>query len=272
MPDLTIWIPCYDDLTHLEAALDSTIPYGDRVAVYVVDGRYATFPGETALTPGAEDLCAGYPHVTYTHPPRVPIDADDATKFRIHNHYDVPLNYLRLPQHEQATWVNYELLPQDEWVLRMDTDERIRSIDWDALAALDEQQKYVPTVWQTDGTQLTYPVRLYQPRYWSFWIDDVLFWREFYPRSSPVEELFDAHVHSSHRATSYGGVTEVIHLDNHGQERPAPYRERRAEQLEAMGSVLAARAVRDGKQPSMVDLQEYLDEDETVEDLQEARL
>lgn len=268
---LNVWIPCYDDLDQLREAIWSTVAFEGSVDVYVVDGRYATFPGETDTTPGADEFCEGFDHVTYTTPPRLPINATDEERFRLSNACDYPPKYLRLPQHEQAKWVNYQLLPENEWALEMDTDERLKSVEFDGLESLDPQKKYVPTVWQPDGTQLTLPIRLYQPRWWTFWIDDVMFWRQWYPRDTPVEDIFNAHRHSSHRGTNYGGVTGVIEMENMGTERDQEYQERRAVQLEEMGAPFAARAVRDGKQPSMVELEDYIREGEEVKAFQEVK-
>lgn len=256
MSRLNVWVPCYDDLDQLREALASTEPYADDIHVYVVDGRYATFEGQTTLTPGADGYCRRYDHITYTHPPELPVGDPDVD------------SVLRSPQHEQARWVNYELLPEDEWALEMDTDERLEHLDLDALGELNEARKYTPEVLTTTDERLHPAIRLYQPRYWTFWIDDVMFWREFYPRSTPVGDLFEAHVRTAHRNVGYAGKTDAITIRNHGDKRPQEYQQRRADQLDSMGSRLAAQAVRDGKQPALVDLEsEYghlLEQDDEV--------
>lgn len=241
-----IWMPCFDDLGQLEAALASTADFDDVVDVTVVDGRYASFDGDHDLTPGAEEACDAYDHVTYTHPPELPIGRDTERGA-----------LLRSPQHEQAKWVNYEVLPQEEWALEMDTDERLEHVDVDAIADLDPRRKYTPQVLTPNGDQLKPAIRLYQPGYWTFWIDDVMFWRSFYPRDTPLEELFEAHVYSVHRNTGYAGETGAIRIRNLGAERPQDYRNRRGDQLEAMGAKWAGHAMRDGEHPSLLDLNKY---------------
>lgn len=260
MATLNIWIPCYDDLDQLKGALASLEPLFDGehdVTVYVVDGRYANFPGETNVTPGARDHCehrrARRHPVEYHTPPDLPLGEPD-----------VPDKW-RSPQHEQAKWVNYELLPQDEWAMEMDTDERLEEADLSVLrnengqlgTKAKETYQWSPKVLTMDDEQLLPAIRIYKPRYWTFWIDDVLFWREHYPRDTPLEKIVTTHATSSHRNTNYGGVLEEIVLRNLGQERPADYQERRAGQLETMGAEAAAEAVRDGRQPATVDLEEY---------------
>lgn len=238
---LHIWIPCFDDLDQLEQALASTEPFDDVADVTVVDGRYATFDGDADLTAGAEEACDAYDHVTYTHPPELPIGDDTETAA-----------ILRSPQHTQARWVNYEVLPQDEWALEMDTDERLEHVDADELDELNPRRKYTPKVLTPDDEQLKPAIRLYQPGYWTCWIDDVLFWREFYPRETPLKELFKAHIESVHRNTGYAGGTDAIRIRNLGPERPQEYRERRGDQLTAMGAKWAGHAMRDGMYPSLI--------------------
>lgn len=251
MQRLNVWIPCFDDLDQLKGAIESTEPFADRLQVHVIDGRYATFEGENDLTPGAKAACRRHDHVEYLHPPGLPVGDPEAKP------------HLRSPQHEQATWVNYEVLPQDEWALEMDTDERLERLPTGALDDLDPRRKYTPTVLTPDDEQLTPAIRLYQPRYWTFWIDDVMLWREYYPRSTPLPELFEAHVQTAHRNIGYAGEVGGITIRNNGEERPSEYQERRADQLETMGVPWAGRAVRDGEYPSLVDdLTEYATEDE----------
>lgn len=263
LPHLNIWIPCYDDLEQLREAVESVQPFLERhesVSAYVVDGRYATFEGETNCTPGADGLCSRYnaiyvdpslPELGSSHCPQVELPWGDP---------DAP-DYLRSPQHEQAKWVNYELLPQDEWALEMDTDERLEALDLECLAGLDPRGKYTPEVLTPDGEQLMPAIRLYQPQFWTFWIDDVMFWREFYPRDTPTQDLVEGHVRTAHRNTAYGGTVECLTLRNHGADRPAEYQERRADQLDTMGAEWAAEAVRDGEYPSLIELQEEYDTD-----------
>lgn len=255
MPALNVWVPCYDDLDQLKKALASTEKYADEIDVYVVDGRYAAFEGDDPLTPGAKAHCNQYDHVEYTHPPAVPIGDPEADEL------------VRSPQHEQAKFVNYELLPEGEWALEMDTDERLEYLDLDTLADLNPRRKYTPQVLTQDGEQLMPAIRLYQPQHWTFWIDDVMFWREYYPRSLSVDRLFSAHMGTAHRNTGYAGETEAITLRNYGDERGDEYQERRAQHLEAMGTPWAARAVREGERPSLVDLQDYAEEGEEAFDL-----
>lgn len=254
MPELNIWMPCFDDLDQLKEAIASTAEFSDDITVYVVDGRYETFDGDADLTDGAEEFCATLDHVEYAPPPSLPLGDPEAHKF------------LRSPQHEQAKFVNYELLPQGEWAMEMDTDERLETLDADALSELKPRRKYTPEVLTPGGEQLWPAIRLYQPEHWTVWIDDVMFWKEYYPRSTPIDDLFDAHMNTKHRNTGYGGETDAIRLRNHGADRPEEYQNRRADQLERMGSGPAAQAVRDGEYPSLVNLSEYKVRGEKVEE------
>lgn len=218
---MNVWVPFYDDLDWL-VDMVATIP--DGVHVYAVDGRHDTFPGETLLTPGAEEWCGIREGVTYCAP-----SAD-----RLPWGHEYSGVGVRGPQHEKAKYANYEVLPQDEWVLKLDTDERVTNLEVDRLADLNPNMRYSP--WITPLDERGYqPMRLYVPGHWTFWLADQYFPREFYPRNTPVEELVYATVDTKHGVSNLGGQVEWITIENRGTDRPEEYRERRQEQLKRIG-------------------------------------
>lgn len=223
MAEWCVYIPTWGDLDFLKGAVAS-VP--DGVVTHVVDGRYADFPGETVRTPGLAEWCAQTVNTAYHTPP------DDRLPWG-HEHVDEEPR-LRHPGHEQAKFANYEVLPQDEWVLHIDADERIETFDV-PFADLDERWKFVPYIDSLAERGIGVP-RLYVPGNWTFWIGGVFYPRGFWPRDTPLAKLRDLHLQSmSHQYINRGGLMDQIRLHNVGDERPPEYHERRAAQLETMG-------------------------------------
>jgi hypothetical protein len=218
------YVKTYGDLELLKGCIAS-IP--SEIEVFVVDGRYADFPGDTLRTPGCEEWCSDKQNVTYCTP-------DDGLLPWGHEEYeDKPLH--RIPIHEQAKWANHERLPQDQWVLHMDADERLEQFDPSVLDVLDDRQKGVPYIDSLAERGMAVP-RLYKPKHWTFWIAGVMYPREFWPRDTPVEKLQELHLRSmTHQAINREKVYPYIRIHNRGDERDPEYHESRADQLEMMG-------------------------------------
>lgn len=220
-----VYIKCYDDLKFLKGAVASIPESADTI--YVVDGRYADFDGEDLRTPGCKEWCDRQPGVEYYTP------TDDRLPWG-HELVDEEPE-VRHPIHEQATFANYEVLPQDEWVLHLDADERIKKFDEDLFEVVDNRWKYAPHIDSLAERDLTVP-RLYKPNYWTFWIAGVMYPREYWDRDTPPKKLLKLHLDSmSHQAINRAFVTDFIEIENIGDDRPPDYHERRAEQLETMG-------------------------------------
>lgn len=234
MADWAAYVKTYDDLELLKGCVGS-IP--EDVPVYVVDGRYADFPGDTLRTPGTREWCEDQPTVEYHTPP------DDHLPWG-HEHVEEE-PHLRWPIHEQAKFANYEVLPQDTWVLHMDADERLEYVEAGLFDRLDPNHKYAPYIDSLAERNLTVP-RIYQPRHWTFWIAGVMYPREYWPRDTPVETLFNLHVASMvHQSINREMIPEAVRIHNVGDDRPPDYHERRADQLETMGRMGRAQQYRE---------------------------
>lgn len=234
MATWAVYVKTYDDLDLLKGCVES-VP--DGVPVYVLDGRYADFPGESLRTPETEGWCESQPDVAYHTPP------DDRLPWG-HEHVDEE-PHLRWPIHEQAKFANYDMLPQDEWILHLDADERLEHIDTSVFDRLDPKWKYAPYIDSLAERNLMVP-RVYQPQHWTFWIAGVMYPREFWPRDTPAEKLFQLHMASlTHQSINRGQLPEAIRIHNVGEGRPPDYHERRADQLETMGRHDRARQYRE---------------------------
>lgn len=232
MTEPNVAIPFYDELGLFKRAVRS-VP--DHLHIHAFDGRWETFPGEHDVTPGAKAWCADRENVTYHAPPPerrpwgVEMESDDPTT--------------RYDQTAEARFMNYETLPEDEWVLKLDADETIAEYDGSVFEALDERRRYKPVVGTAQGERL-FTDRIYVPKYWTFWLDDCYFPRGLHSRERPVEHLAWIQRETDHNQLGQGGVVEAIRIVNHGEERSAGYQERRAEHLEAMGRDKRAREYR----------------------------
>lgn len=225
MADFAAYVKSYDDLELLKGCVAS-IP--DGVDIYVLDGRYADFPGDTLRTPGLKQWCADQgDEIEYHTPP------DDRLPWGHERYEEEP--HLRWPIHEQAKYANYEILPQETWVLHLDADERLDTFD-ESLLDADPRLKFAPHIDSLAPRNLTVP-RLYQPQHWTFWIAGVMYPREYWSRETAAQRLFELHLMSmSHQAINRRYVPERLRVHNVGEEeRPPDYHERRADQLETMG-------------------------------------
>lgn len=226
MAQWAVYVKTYDDIDLLKGCVES-IPEG--VPIYVVDGRYADFPGESLRTPGTREWCESQPNVEYHTP------ADERLPWG-HERYEAE-PHLRWPIHEQAKYANYEVLPQDKWVLHMDADERLVEAAEGLFERLDPKRKYAPYIDSLAERDLLVP-RVYQPRHWTFWIAGVMYPREFWDRETPVEKLFQLHtVSMTHQSINRETIPDLLRIHNVGDDRPPDYHDRRADQLETMGRV-----------------------------------
>lgn len=227
MSDLNVHIYCYEDLEFLKDAV-AQVP--DGIPIHVCDGRYADFDGDYDLTPGAAEWCDDQPGVTYHAPPadRLPFGDPDDTEHR-------------RSVHEKSEWVNYEVLPQDEWTIKLDTDEEFTRFDAEYVPDLDPEIRYRVYV-DVDEDRHFYLTRLWQPQYWTVWVNDCLLPRDEVPRYTPVEEIAEKwYDHRNERRVRI----EAIRIDNRGTDRPDDYLARRADQLEDIGREGRARQLRD---------------------------
>lgn len=221
MAGFVVYLITYDDLDLLKGAVAS-IP--DGVTTYVLDGRYADFPGETINTPGCREWCESQPDVIYDSP-------ESLLPWGHEGWEDEP--QLRHPIHAQATYANYELLPQDEWVLHLDADERLDKFDVD-LESLPRDHKFMPYINSLAPRGISVP-RLYVPKHWTFWIAGVMYPRDVVPRTASLPDLLKLHIETSYQDANRGWLTKQIRVNNYGNERPPDYHLRRAKQLETMG-------------------------------------
>lgn len=215
-------IMCYDDLEMLKDAVAS-IP--SEWTVYICDGRFQSFYGEKDRSPEIEEWAAKIRNVKY----RIP--DDDKLPFGVDRSWD---DELRPGVTAKGEWMLYDVLPQDEWVLKMDTDERLLRFDVD-LDDLDPRTKYCPKIdFVGEDNELSFIERLYVPKYWSVWADDCLLPIDGYPRNTPPEEM--KFHHTDTRANSIRKrYTELIHIKNVGTKRRKEYQERRLHQLDQLG-------------------------------------
>lgn len=230
MTDWNVHIHAYDDLDMLREAVES-VPEG--VPIHVFDGRYHTFPGERNATPEIRDFCTTHPDCTYHHP----------------DHDDLPfgdpntLGEWRSAVHEKAMWA-FELLPEHEWTLKLDTDERLNAFDTSLFDGLKPSGKYCPRIaMEDDPMGDVHIARLWQPRYWTPWIDDCLLPRDLLPRDVSLERLHTAwEKYQMLRFVDRYEITE-IQIHNVGSDRSDDYLSRRTIHLQNIGRDDRAAAV-----------------------------
>lgn len=150
--------------------------------VYVIDGRYANFPKVDCfdITPGLESFCEDRPNVSYHAPPteELPYGEQSETFGGISG------------QVEKARFTNYEVLPQDEWSIKLDSDERLERFDVN-LDSLDRTTKYFPAVTFRMTAQQTLP-RLWVPGNWTFLMNDCSVPRDVLGRAASNEDIMEA--------------------------------------------------------------------------------
>ncbi len=217
MPELQVVINHYGEADMLREALDSVTTVVPEASVLVLDGRYANFYyGEDDTTRGSEDLCRLYEGVSYRSPP------DDALPF------GEGLSGRR-PIYDKAEWVWYEQADAGTWSLKLDDDERLRRFDVD-LSNLDRREKHVATIGMPDDV-ITIP-RLWVPEEWTFFVDDLCFPRDEFPRSLSFEALRDD-LGPEATWTRVGYTTaDDVQIVNRGENRSTAYRVERDQQKE----------------------------------------
>lgn len=227
----------YDDLPFLRRALEY-VP--DDLTVHVLDGRYCDFSGDTNLTPGVEEFCQSRKGVRYHAPPedRLPFGNPDKSAYRS-------------SVHEKCRWAYYEVLPQDEWTLHLDTDEQLVWFDRSVLEEVQDDVAYRPLIytreiensrWKKTGRLLFTP-RLFKPEHWTFWVDDLLIPRSYLSRDvrdlQRIKEAYQSGYRESFERT------RKIAIFNVGSWRSNEYLDRRADQLERFNRTKRANRVRD---------------------------
>lgn len=234
MTDWNVHLYAFDDLDQVREAV-ATIP--DGVDVYVCDGRYVDFRGDSNLTDGLDEFCADNRHCHYHAPDKDRLPFGDPTA----------AGELRSSVHEKAAWVNYEVLPQDEWTLKMDADERLTNFKVD-LAHLKERWRYCPRIYRKREDEC-HIARLWQPRHWTVWIDDCLLPRDIFPRGYPLERLARVHLDPHYSAIRFAYREEMrdgdITIHNVGIDRPREYQERRVAHLQRLGRETRAEELAD---------------------------
>lgn len=216
--DWNVHIMAYDDNEQLARALRS-IPR--HVPVHVFDGRYASFPGEYDTTPGMAGTCVAshIEHIQYHRP--------HTDQLPFGHEYDDPT--LRGGVHEKAKWALYETLPQDEWTLKLDTDERLVTFRERALLGFDPKTRYRPGMRYPDGRDVV-QARLVVPEHWSVWIDDTFLPRDEVPRDTPLADLKRQWATDRYRDCELHAPL-YVGLCNHEHDRGAEWAARRDEQL-----------------------------------------
>jgi hypothetical protein len=227
---MNIQIHCYGDLEMLRGAVNSVPDWCD---IHIFDGRYYSFPGDTDKTPGLKQWCNQRNDVN------LHIPDTDRLPF---GHSSSKSPELRPGVTEKGQWAVHDVLPQDEWTLKLDTDERILDIDRDSLMSLSEKRKYSPHVnfdrgeWG-DSFNLT---RLYIPKYWTVWADDCFVWREHYPRDTDIDTLKYVTQHTDENDFRRDN-TQSIKIENIGAERDREYIQSRIEHLKNFDGVNRAK-------------------------------
>lgn len=232
MTGWNVHVYCFDDLGMLRGCVDSVPP---DVDVHVFDGRHMDFAGEHALTPEIEYYCRSIPQCEYHAPPAEDLPFGDADTLD-----------RRSAGYYKSRFV-FEHLPDDEWTLKMDTDERLEAFDAD-LSAFDADRKLCPEIVRgPEGEDRCHIARLFQPGYWTPWIGDCLLPREAFPMDVPLENLATIWEHQRYRVLRFVNRTEVagVRIRNVGHDRPADYQARRVEQLEARGRAERAAELRE---------------------------
>lgn len=225
---LNVRICAFDDRDLIPGAVESVRDVLGGVDIHVCDGRYATFAGEYDLTPGLAEWCADRENVYYHAPP--------ADRLPFGHALDAPPEW-RPGNHAKAQWINYEVLPQDEWSLKLDTDERLRAFKTD-VDGLDPETRYAPLITLHGETKERANVeRLWQPLQWTCWIDDCLLPRAVFPRDTPLERLQRVWRTPAYRQMRFVKIAfcSAIEIDNYGADRPEEYQQRRAAHLRTIG-------------------------------------
>lgn len=225
---LNVHIYIFDDLETLPQAVASVREVLGDVDIHVLDGRYELFDGETDLTPGLRGWCAGRANVHYHAPPEswLPFghDVPNPPEHR-------PGNYAK------AVWTFDEVLPPNEWTLKLDADEQLRRFDVD-LDELTETTRYAPVIDRVGTDDRVHVARLFQPRHWTPWINDCLLPRALFPRqTTPLsvrQRLWRVDEFRAYRTVRLG-FADKIEIANYDAERDVDWQARRTAHLDAIG-------------------------------------
>lgn len=218
-----IHIRIYDDLPELRRAINS-IPRD--VVIHVLDGRYADFDGGTLLTPGASDLCRERPNLRYHAP------SEDRLPF---GDLSVGKSY-RDSIYKKACWAYYEVLPEDQWTIRMDSDERLIYLDRTFFERISDDKVFSPRIYMREdlsdsgnSSVISCTMRIFKPKYWTFWTGDLMIPRHQCERGLGAKETKKIHQDVDQR--EFREKTQSVIIENLGEKRPDDYLSRRMNQL-----------------------------------------
>lgn len=176
MADLNVHTRAYGDLPEIKRLVASVDP---NVPIHVFDGRWESFPQITGedYTPGLREWCETKENVTYHRPPenRLPFG------------HEYEMSEKRPDQYCEAQWIEHEVLPQDEWTLRLDSDEVLIRMNLD-LDALDPGFRYQPVSTYQDGRGTT--PRLWIPEKWTFLWTAQMVPRDMISRDAGLDEIY----------------------------------------------------------------------------------
>lgn len=235
---MNVLIHHYGDLDLLRGAVES-VPEG--LPIHVVDGRFESFGTEELpdLTPGTREFCLTHPDLYYHRP--------EADRLPFGSEFEDADPTLRPGVHAKARYSYYEVLPGDEWVLQIDTDERVLDLDLSVLDDLDPNKRYQPRFeWDEAGRRgFASPMivpRVTYPTHWTLWIDDSGVPRREVSRDADlptVEEAF-----WKYRDEYYYEYLPEVRLRNLGPGvRDEQYTRDRADHLNTIGRYARATEV-----------------------------
>lgn len=215
--DLNVLIMAYDDLEQLRQAV-STIP--ENIDVYVVDGRYDNFEGDSIYTEEIESWASNIDRVKYYKPDR---DILFGADLNINDKYRPGVT-------QKGQLGIHEVVPQEEWLLRLDTDERITHFDFNE-AELNKHWKYCIEVNMVGEEYTQYLPRVIYPKFWTVWTDDIYIPRKQYPRDTDIKKLYEIHKDQTDIISGSRRRLDTIKVDHCGVDRDADYLSRRADHL-----------------------------------------
>jgi len=232
---MNIHLHAFQDPDQLRDCLASIPPQYD---VRVFDGRYCHFAGDRNTTPAFREICEPLSNVKLFVPPVEILPFGDP---------EHPPEW-RSDLHEKTQWA-WSHLPDDEWTLKLDTDERIDALPPDVTDGLDRAKKYSPEFETVGvGRDAIHIARLFVPGNWSPWIDDCMVPRELFPREMPLIRHAAIWTEDKHRMIRFIGRSGLsdIEIRNVGVERPPAYQERRVDHLKTIGREDRAETIASG--------------------------
>lgn len=218
MKDVNINTYAYQDMDLVTRAIES-VP--DGIEVYVIDGRLGTFKqiDGTDTTPGLKEWCDIRDNVIYAAPPDdlLPYGGDD------------PDIKKREDTYKQAEWAFCDVLPQDEWTVKLDSDEILHKLDMDMFSDLDEEEAYRP-LWSTDGGRKVISPRIRVPENWTPYSHDMHIPRDEVPRTATLEGIW-----RNRRQEQDTEVVDGVVIEHRGGDRSEAYMESKVEQMRNLG-------------------------------------